>query len=99
MSAIEIVAAVMVIANAVLILVNLRALRRIWHTQMVLNTLVRRERRWRWSLPDGTPPDPTAQDGVLTEGQRIVAAYEQDVIGEPCELAEAIDRAIWNRRP
>ena len=50
---------------------------------------------WRWVTPDGTPADPTAQTEPLTVGQRIVADHEADMIAEPCELAEAIDRAIW----
>ena len=50
---------------------------------------------WRWLRPDGTPVDPTAQTCPLTEGQRIVAAWEANPIAEPCELAEAIDQAIW----
>jgi len=35
--------------------------------------------------------DPTAQSGVLTPGQKIVADYESDMIAEPCELAKMID--------
>ena len=38
--------------------------------------------------------DPTAQTEPLTIGQRIVSAYEQNMIAEPCELAEEIDKAI-----
>lgn len=43
-----------------------------------------------------TPPmrDPTAQTEPLSEGQKIVAQYEKDVIAEPCELAAAIDLAL-----
>ncbi len=51
--------------------------------------------KWRWVRPDGSPVDPTAQTTPLTVGQRIVADYETNLIAEPCELAEAIDRAIW----
>lgn len=50
---------------------------------------------WLWTLTDGSPVDPTAQAGPVTKGQQIVADYEMDVIAEPRELAEAIDRAIW----
>lgn len=42
--------------------------------------------------------DPTAQTEPLTEGQKIVAAYEADTIAEPCELAAAIDKAIAAER-
>jgi hypothetical protein len=38
--------------------------------------------------------DPTAQTEPLTEGQKIVAAYERDMVAEPCELAESIDVAL-----
>lgn len=38
--------------------------------------------------------DPTAQTKPLTEGQKIVAAYETDTIAEPCELAASIDVAL-----
>jgi hypothetical protein len=38
--------------------------------------------------------NPTAQTEPLTAGQRIVAAYEADMIAEPCELATLIDNAI-----
>lgn len=40
------------------------------------------------------PVDPTAQSGILTRGQKIVADYERDMIAEPCELAAAIDKAL-----
>lgn len=51
--------------------------------------------KWSWTLPDGSPVDPTAQTDPITKGQQIVADYEMNMIAEPCELAEAIDRAIW----
>ena len=51
---------------------------------------------WQWLRPDGTPADPTAQTEPLTRGQQIVARYQESLIAEPCELAEAIDRAIWD---
>lgn len=38
--------------------------------------------------------DPTAMTEPLTEGQKIVAAWERDMIAEPCELAESIDTAL-----
>lgn len=38
--------------------------------------------------------DPTAQTEQLTAGQQIVAAWETDIIAEPCELAECIDNRI-----
>ncbi len=38
--------------------------------------------------------DATAQTEPLTEGQKIVAAYERDMVAEPCELAESIDVAL-----
>jgi hypothetical protein len=38
--------------------------------------------------------DPTAQTEPLTAGQQIVAAWETDIIAEPCELAECIDQRI-----
>ena len=41
-----------------------------------------------------TANDPTAQELPLTQGQQLVADYEMDQIAEPCELAEAIDKAI-----
>lgn len=50
---------------------------------------------WVWAHVDGTPVDPTAQTEPLTTGQQIVARHEEDMIAEPCELAEAIDKAIW----
>lgn len=43
---------------------------------------------------EGRAKDPTAQTLPLTKGQQIVADYEMDMIAEPCELAEAIDKAI-----
>lgn len=39
-------------------------------------------------------PDPTAQTEPLTIGQRIVADWESSIFGEPCDLAEVIDKAI-----
>jgi hypothetical protein len=42
--------------------------------------------------------DPTAQTEPLTLGQKIVAAYETDMIAEPCELAAAIDKAVEAER-
>jgi hypothetical protein len=44
--------------------------------------------------------DKTAQTEPLTEGQKIVADWENDHIGEPCELATVIDMALieaWER--
>ena len=42
----------------------------------------------------GQIEDPTAQTGLLTRGQQIVANYEADQIAEPFELARDIDAAI-----
>lgn len=42
--------------------------------------------------------DPTAMTEPLTVGQKIVAAWDLDMIAEPCELAEAIDAAIAAER-
>jgi hypothetical protein len=42
--------------------------------------------------------DPTAQTEPLTAGQQIVAAWETDIIAEPCELAECIDQRIAAER-
>jgi hypothetical protein len=47
--------------------------------------------KWRQPRP---APDPTAQSGDLTIGQRLVADYEMDSIAELSELAAAIDREI-----
>jgi hypothetical protein len=44
--------------------------------------------------------DKTAQTEPLTEGQKIVAKWEADMIAEPCELADMIDTALieaWDR--
>jgi hypothetical protein len=38
--------------------------------------------------------DPTAQSEWLTPGQKIVAEHESDMISEPCELADLIDRVL-----
>lgn len=38
--------------------------------------------------------DPTAQTLPLTRGQSIVSCYEMDLIAEPCDLAEMIDKAL-----
>ena len=42
----------------------------------------------------GQIEDPTAQTGLLTIGQQIVAQWEADTIAEPYELARLIDVAI-----
>lgn len=44
--------------------------------------------------------DMTAQcdEKSLTNGQKIVADYEMDVIALPCELAQSIDDAIKEAR-
>lgn len=42
--------------------------------------------------------DPTAQTGLLTRGQQIVARYEADLLAEPCELAQMIDDALSSSR-
>lgn len=31
---------------------------------------------------------------MMTRGQQIVSDYERDIIAEPCELAEAIDKEL-----
>jgi hypothetical protein len=44
--------------------------------------------------------DKTAQTEPLTEGQKIVADWENNNIAEPCELATVIDMALieaWER--
>ena len=54
--------------------------------------------RWRpieTARQDGTPADPTAETEPLTTGQQIAAIFDADLFAEPCDLAEAIDRAIW----
>jgi len=54
----------------------------------------------RIECPYTLATDPTAQTEPLTEGQKIVADWEQDLIAEPCNLAMAIDMALieaWER--
>lgn len=54
------------------------------------------DREGGWSAERSImPPDPTAQTEPLTTGQRIVAAHESSLIAEPCELAAAIDGALY----
>jgi hypothetical protein len=89
------VVGVLLAADLALVMIIGVLLRRARRVDTAFAAVLAQRSRWHWVRPDGTAPDPTAQTEPLTEGQRIVAEYESNSIAEPCELAEAIDRALW----